>query len=228
MNDKHTFVSGLADGYSTQAKTTNSFWIVLIISSIIALVGRVDERGLIELPFTLGKVIASDFYTVSMILISTVTIVFSAAMAQTLRSRMLIQKAIEDLSHDDRYVGKIDMQDYFDSVATPTYTRVAPISQILLGKRQFFGEGKQNPFIRTIATILYIVLKCTTFVFLYFIPIYALINCWNNHHPSSNSTFHISNTLLLILILLAVISMLILFFAELKHIIRVSGKLLFT
>lgn len=226
MTDKHDFIANLANGYSTQAKATNTFWIVLIISSIIAIVGRNDEKGLIELPFTLGKVIPTDFYTISIILISTVTIVFSAAMTQTLRSRMLIQKAIEDLSESERYVGKINIQDYFDSIATPTYTRVAPIAQFLLGKKQFFGEGKQNKFIKSIATILYIALKLTTFVFLYLIPAFALIKCWENRNINSpGSSIHIPNYLLFFLILLATITMLVLFIGEMKHVFRVSRKL---
>ncbi len=227
MTDMQEFVINLSKGYSTQAKTTNSFWIVLIISSIIALVGRVDEKNLIELPFTLGKVIPVDFYAISIVLISIVTIVFSAAMTQTLRTRMLVQCAIEQLNENERQIGKVDFQDFFDSMVTPTYTRIAPISQFMLGKRQFFGDGNQNKYIKALATFLYVILKLTTFVFLYFIPVFVLNKCWKNLHIyTSGATIHIPDLILLALMILAGICMLIMFIGDIKHIYRVCIKLL--
>ena len=227
MKNDQDFISKLSEGYSTQAKTTNKFWLVLIIASIIALVGRLDDKQLIELPFTLGKVQPTDFYTITIILISVVTIVFSAAMTQTMRTRLLIQKAIDDLPESELYIGKIHVQDYFDSMVSPTYLRVAPISQFMLGKNQFFGTGKQNKLIRSLATILYILLKSTTFVFLYIMPAFAVKKCWENKIiGASNQTLHIPDFYLIILTGLAAVCMIIMFIGDIKNIFGVTKRII--
>lgn len=227
MTESQEFIVDLSTGYSTQAKTTNRLWIVLIIPSIIALVGKIDDKNLIELPFTLGKVPAPDFYFVTIVIICVVIIVFSSSLTQTLRTRMLIQKAIENLKEKDLYIDTIHVQDFIDSIVTPTYTRVAPISQFMLGKNQFFGKGEPNKQLKRVATIFYIILKFVTFIFLYFIPVSAVLKCWKNLDLiSPNSTFHVSRLVILFLVLLAVITFVILLIGEIKHIYRVSRKLM--
>ncbi|MFT3911428.1 MAG: hypothetical protein QM737_18540 [Ferruginibacter sp.] len=227
MENSQEFIEKMSAGYSTQSKTANTFWLVLIISSIVALIGRKDENNLIDLPFTLGKVISMDFYSVSLIIISVVAIVFSAAMAQMLRTRMLIQKVIDDLSEKEKYIGKIHIQDFFDSIATPNYTRVAPISQFMLGKNQFFGTGKPNKFLKFFATFFYIILKLTVFGFLYFVPIIAVNRCWINlDFTASNSSIHVSKLLLIFITVLAAISMVILLIGDIKSIARVSRRIM--
>ena len=227
MKESQEIIDKLSTGYSTQSKTTNAFWLVLIISSIVALVGRKDDCNLIELPFTLGKVVPNDFYTISLILISVIIIVFSAAMTQLLRTRMLIQKAINGLLETDRFIGKIHIQDYFDSIVSSNYTRVAPISQFMLGKNQFFGTGQQNKFVKFLATILYIILKVTVSGFLYLIPAFALKKCCTNLKVNSqDSTIHIDENLLIFMMVLAGISMFILLVCDVTSIIRVTRKLM--
>ncbi len=93
---------------------------------------------------------------------------------------MLIQKAINDLSDTELFIGKVHMQDYFDSISTPTYSKVAPIAQFILGKNQFFGEPKPSKGRRRFAKLVYLVFKYSTFIFLYVIPIWALLKCWTN------------------------------------------------
>lgn len=227
MTEMQEFITKLAEGYSIQSKTTNRFWLVLIITSIIALVGRIDDKKLIELPFTLGRVHPADFYSITIILISVVVIAFSAAMTQAMRTRMLIQKAIDSLSRGDQYIGKIHIQDFFDSTVTPTYIRVAPISQFMLGKNQFFGMRQKNKWIRGAATILYIMLKVATFVFLYFIPIIALTKCWRSKDiAASEATLHIPGFLLIMLVVLAGTSMLVLAIGDIRHLVKVTRRVL--
>ena len=226
MTDKQELITKLTEGYSTQSSTTNKFWVVLIIASTIGLVGRPDVDNLIELPFTLGKVYAADFYSISIILISVVIIAFSSAMIQTIRTRMLIQKAINDLSDAELFIGKVHIQDYFDSISTPTYSKVAPIAQFILGKNQFFGEPKPSKGRRRFAKLVYLVLKYSTFIFLYLIPIWALVKCWTNkNHASPNGTINIPGFLLVAIMTLAASSVVILFVGDIKHIGRASKKI---
>jgi hypothetical protein len=226
MTEKQELITKLAEGYSTQSKTTNTFWIVLIVASIIGLVGRQDNDNLIELPFTLGRVTATDFYAINIVLISVVIIAFSSAMVQTIRTRMLVQKAIDDLSDNELFVGKVHMQDFFDSVTTPTYSKVAPIAQFLLGKNQFFGEPKPSKSRRRFAKWVYLILKYSTFAFLYLIPSWALVKCWANKNINTSiSTLHIPNVFLIFIMSLAAASVIILLLGDIKHIRRASKKI---
>jgi hypothetical protein len=226
MTEHQEFISKLAEGYSTQAKTTNKFWLVLIVASIIALVGRIDSEKLIDLPFTLGKVQIADFYTIIIILISAVVIVFSASMAQTMRTRLLIQKAIDNLPETEKFIAGIHIQDYFDSMVSPTYMRVAPISQFLFGKKQFFGSGDQSKLIKYSSSVLYILLKLTTFVFLYILPALAIKKCWQNKSIGAlTQTLHIPDFYLHALTFFAGLCMLIMFFGDIKNIIGVLKRL---
>lgn len=226
MTEQQELISKLAEGYSIQAKTTNKFWLVLIVASIIALVGRIDDDKLIELPFTLGKVQIADFYIITLILISVIVIVFSASMTQTMRTRLLIQEVIDQLPESEKKFSGINIQDYFDSIISPTYMRVAPISQFIFGKKQFLGKGKKSRLIKFISSTLYILLKLTTFVFLYIVPGLALHTCWKNKEIGSLSqTLNIPDFYLITIMILATICMLIMFIGDFKNIAGVLKRL---
>jgi len=235
MTDKHELVFKLSEGYSTQAKTANKFWLVLLITSVIALTGNVQKvldpvtgnsENLIELPFTLGKVDPLDFYSVIIILISVLVIACVSSMAQTIRNRLLIDRLIKSLPQSDLYIENVHIQDYFDSVASPTYIRVAPISQFLLGKKQFFGSGKPHPFLRIIASILYVILKLASFAFIYLLPFFAVKKSWEylqNH--SQSGSLNIPGWLIQLAIILAGTTMFILLIADFKYLGRVFKKI---
>jgi len=219
-------IEKLAAGYSTQSKTANQFWLVLIIASIIALTGKAGVENLIELPFTLGKVDIYDFYSVSTILISVLVIAFTSAMIQTIRTRMLIQKEIESIAAKDRFIGQIHIQDYLDSILTPTYNRVGPISQFLLGRNQFLGQKRPNKFLRAVGVILYSVLKLSTFFFMYFVPVIAMFKCYGNLKSIAGGIASpIISCFLIILIALSLISILILFVGDVRYLARVVKHL---
>lgn len=223
-------IEKLCAGYSTQSKTANQFWLVLIISSIIALTGYpVPQIGttdkFIKLPFTLGDVNSIDFYSISVVLISVLLIAFDSAMIQAIRTRMLIQKCIENL--DDKFIDKVHIQDYIDSTLMPTYNRVAPISQFILGKKQFLEDvTKQNRLIKAIGIVLYVLLKTTTFILMYFIPLLAIRKCWLFLiNAKDYGQFQIPNFILISIIMLALISTLILFVGDLKYLCRVIKRI---
>lgn len=226
MDKPIELISDLTEGYSTQAKTTNGFWLTLVISSIIAILGHPDDKGLVELPFTLGKVVQSDFYSISICLISVIIIAFSAAMAQLIRTRVLIQRVVDNQEPEGQLIFGTHLLDYFDSLAIPSYTRVASISQYLQGEKQFHGSKKPNKFIRITSTILYILLKIATFGFIYFIPILALLKCWSQLHYNSPHITYIPSWILVSLMSLAFSTMAILFAGDIKRIVRVCKKIL--
>jgi len=228
MSEKDIILK-ISDGYSTQSKIANQFWLILVIYCIITLLatGSQANKNLIELPFSLGKVKTFDFYQLNIILISILSISFTSAMIQVIRTRKLIQKMIDGLT-DKNIISNIHIQDYLDSTFSPTYNRVAPISQYLLGKNQFFNEGTPNKFIKNISSIFYVLLKLTTFVVLYFLPFFSLYRCWSfilkNQH--SDSEILIYTWVLIFVTLMAFISIVILFVGDLKYLRIVLKRLL--
>lgn len=227
---KFELIENLCTGYSTQSKTANQFWLALIISSVIALTGRIESKGmptdsLIQLPFTLGGVNAADFYTISIILISVLLIAFDAAMIQAIRARMLIQKGIEQL--EPKYIHGIHIQDYVDSRLAPTYNRVAPIAQFLSGKKQFFEPGvKQGALAKRVGVVFYFLLKAITYFLMYGIPLFAVCRCWNTLKQTTEpGQLQIPELVLGIVILFAIISTVILLWGDIRYLYRVIKRI---
>lgn len=219
-------IKDLSEGYSAQSQTANRFWVLLIVASIVTLTGRAEkDSGLIELPFTLGKVSIIDFYSIMIILISVLSIAFASAMIQAIRARKLIQNVIDSIPELNRYIGGIHIQDIVDVTLKPTFNRVAPIAQYLHGKDQFF-DGKKKPGTKIVAVVVYTFLKVITFIFIYLIPFYSInkgLTAINSE--SAGTSFIFPKFLLIILIALAILSSLILFFGDLKYLVRVNNRI---
>jgi hypothetical protein len=219
MTEQQEVIAKLAEGFSSQAKTANKFWITLIISSIIGLVGRPDNDKLIELPFTLGKVYAADFYSIIIVLISVVIIAFSSAMLQLIMTRILIQSVIDKLDENEKHFGKVHMHDFFDSIAIPTYSKVSPIAKALLGNFQFKNDPPTGIGLNIFTQFIYFIFRISMFAFYYIIPLWALSKCWNHKTLDlSKGTILIPNWILVIIMVLAAISISILFIEDIKHI----------
>jgi hypothetical protein len=219
-------VEKLAVGYSTQTKRANQFWLVLIIASTITLTGHIDRENFVQLPFTLGSVIPSDFYSICLVMISALLVAFTSAMIQALRSRMLIEKCINKMVESEKFMGEIHIKDYLDSIVTPTFSRVAPIPQFILGKNQFLGEGPQNKLSKTLGICLYFLLKIATFTFTYFIPFIAINVCWKYLVKNPKSGVVVMPDWLIIgILLIASICTIIIFIGEIKYLIRVLKRL---
>jgi hypothetical protein len=150
------------------------------------------------------------------ILQSILAIAFTSAMIQTIRTRKLIQKWIE--CQTEKFYSKVHIQDMVDSVLSPTYNRVAPIAQFVLGKNQFFEEDnvKASHFQNVFASLLYIVFKVITFIFLYCIPLFCIFKCWQNINLNYiGGTIDVPKFLVLSLMGCAIISIAILIIADL-------------
>jgi hypothetical protein len=198
-----------------------------MVSCIITITGRPDkESSLIELPFTLGKVNSSDFYSIMIILICTLSIAFASAMIQAIRARKLIQTIIDGIDEKDKYSDKVHIQDLVDCTLKPTFNRVAPIAQYLLGKNQFFSDRKPSKKIKLLSTFFYSILKVTTFIFIYFIPVAAVYKSWKALNLDKiGSTIGIPAFLLVTLIILSIIVTVILFYGDIKYFFGVIRKI---
>jgi hypothetical protein len=163
----------LCDGYSTQSKLSNKYWLFVILASIVSLI-NLDKKGELALPLSLGKVNAVDFNSFILIMICTTTIAFASTFAQSSRTRNLAHRFIESLPIEDRFMNKIHIQDIFDSVTVPNFNRVAPISQFLLGKNQFLGDPPPKKIYKHFGAFIYILLKLISLVIAYIIPLIAL------------------------------------------------------
>lgn len=224
--EKYDVIKDLSEGYSTQSETANRFWVLLIVASVVTFTGRPEkDSGLIELPFTLGKVDIIDFYSIMIILICVLSIAFSSAMIQAIRGRELIQKVINGMSNSELMVQGVHVQDIVDASLKPTFNRVAPLAQYLRGKNQFFG-GKPSGKSKFWTGLFYAILKVTTFIFIYLIPAYSVCKGWSAlNSATGKASFIFPQFLIIVLILLAIFSSIILFVGDIKYLARVFNKI---
>jgi hypothetical protein len=208
-------IKELSEGYSRQSKTSNQFWITLIIASIITITAQPDTNNLVELPFTLGKVKTVDFYSIVLILICVLSIAYASAMIQAIRARKLIQKVIDNM--DEKFYYSVHIQDILDCMLIPTYNRVAPISQFLLGKNQFYGELNPNKYLIKLITVFYVILKITTYIFLYIVPVYSILLSWDKICAYESDSIIIKPYFLIGLIVISLIVLLIVIIGDLKY-----------
>ena len=174
--DEHKLLKELTEGFSTQAKLSNQYWLFLMLISIISVanLNNINKKELIELPFQLGKVNFTDFNSFVLLLISASSIAFGSAFLQAQRTRMLVQRLIDNTPNDKKYIENIHIQDIFDSLVTPTFNRVAPIAQFLQGNSQFFSDKTPKKTNRLFGTLVYILLKIITSIIVFIIPLIAL------------------------------------------------------
>jgi len=203
----------------------------MIVSSIISLTGHPNKDNLISLPFSLGDVVTADFYAISIIIISVVSIAYSSAQIQGLRARNLIQKLINELSSEDKWItNSIHVKDFVDSVLNPTFNRVAPISQFLLGgfiEKDSTIDNRNKILKRIIGAILYVILKALSFLFMYLIPTYAIFKSWKGIQLDiSSHDILIPNVLNLIIVIIAVFSLTVVLLGEFNYTKRAIHRIM--
>lgn len=168
-------IKELTTGYSSQTRTSNKYWLLLILASILSFVKYSKPTEDLSLPFSLGHVSQTDYYTFLLLMICITTIAYASAWLQQLRSRNLIQQLIDKTPESELYIHEVHIQDYFDATSSQTFNRVAPIVQVLR-RRDFFclNEtyiGKKNRLLRA---IIYGTLKLLAISIIYIIPLLAL------------------------------------------------------
>lgn len=210
MMEKIELLRNLSEGCSKQSNTANRFWLALIITSIITITAG-NNNDIIELPFNLGPVKSQDFYTIVIILICVLLISFISALIQSTRARKLMHNLIKEMSADEKFIHNIHIQDIVDIGLSPTYLRVAPISQHILGKNQFHNKKKNNnTFLKFLSFILYIILKILAIVFTYLISICALIRSFRIvQNTDLNNSLGIPNLVLSFLMIITIVVVII-------------------
>jgi hypothetical protein len=208
----------LAEGFSTQTKTASKFWLVLAIISLIVIMPSQVTTS-IKIPFELGTIKQSDFYPFSAFLISVLIIGFGSAHVQSIRSRVLIQRIIDN--QKDKYLpGKVHLRDFIDSIVSPSISRTAPLAQYLRGKHQFFPESTHSPkFINYLSSSAYILLKIATLLVIYIAPTFALFKALINGNLFLlfNHSCGIPNIVFLFISLIALLILLELLSSELLY-----------
>lgn len=224
MEQREDLIIKLTEGYSSQSKQVNNIWVVLMIVSIFGLTGQADDKGKIALPFTLGQVSAGDFYTISIVLLSVIMIAFSSAVAQTIRTWLLIQKKIDSYSKDE-FV-KYDMKDVVNSLAIFTYNRVSSISYLLSDVEKSVKQKIISRIIILLKRILYLVLKIFTFAFLYFLPIRTIIYCLEQKSKYRDiGILSIPHPVILSLAVLAILSVVMILINDIVYMTKAIRKI---
>lgn len=151
----------LAEGFSKQNKVSASYWIALALVAIVTVIPN-PVMGDIKFPLLPSiEMPAADFYPFACILISLLTVGYGSATSQVTRTRRLVDKYLKSKqmwSKEYLVPSTIHIQDVFDAVTTASINRVAPLAQILQGKKQFFPEANDRSTIVSILSSAYFIL----------------------------------------------------------------------
>ena len=173
----------LSDGLSNHIKTSARYWMALALVSVITVISSFPESGSatitessnVFLPFGIGDIDKNYFYPFSVVLISLLTISFGAAQAQMIRARKLTNTAIRAIYRDSNLAGGIDLRDALDVINATSINRTAPLAQLILGKYQFYPTKDNQPKIRKFIAVCYqSILKVSSYLVVYLLPLYAL------------------------------------------------------
>lgn len=157
----------LADAVSAQAQIANRFWFSMTTVALFAVLPRdISNKHTINLPFGLGEVAVSAFYTIIYPLMIILVIAFSSTHAQQLSAQNLAQNTLNRMGHDKEKDG-IDFRIWFDMWRKPSLNRVAPLP-LALGDA--FPTRGMSHVIRLYYSILKVVALGIYFVF----PLWAL------------------------------------------------------
>lgn len=221
--DKTESVKDLADAISIQVKTANRSWYIVMTIALLVLFppAKVAQSDVgIQLPLQLGTVDAVSFYPVVFAVFSVLIVAFAAAHAQSYRAVKLAQMAIE--KHNNELSMGIDRRDLFDMLRIPSVNRVAPLSQLLRGKYQFWFQANNTPCWRQIVSgFYYIVLKVVAAVVYWALPGYSYWIAYTQAQAHGASLWY-ANPLLAI----GMSSLLVVAISDLQYVFNTS-KILF-
>lgn len=187
MDTEHqipALVKDLAEGISVQAKTLNRFLLGLIVLAIFIVLpekAEVSGSSARTLPFRLGTVDAAWFDPIACAIMSVLSIAFSSAHAAVLRATKLAHRAIDHYAKEGQLPSGITIRDVFDSLRVASFTRVAPLPQMLRGEYQFSERKSECPRWRLVWTArLYCFLKCLSVTVYVLLPMLALGTAYVN------------------------------------------------
>ena len=223
------YLKVLIEGCSCYNKLSYSFWIVLAVFSLFALLPVETSQSKIALPFSLGELSKADFYPLAFLVISLLIICFGSAFCQANRISSLIRRAIDKIKDDYIFNDITYLQDIVDSSFYPSLNRVAPLAQSIQGKKQFFPEAYSvSPILKFVSTVYYIVLKIAANLVLFVFPGYALIKSFQESGLNKSIRFlEIPSFFLWIFGIFALIILFQLFVYDLFFIIKVFKRLNF-
>jgi hypothetical protein len=169
---------------STQAQLANRFWLGLMTIVVIVLLPKPTN---LEFSIGFGKVSLADaasFYLFLFLMLIVLTIGFSAAYAQNMRTQQHAQGFINNVASDPASHGWAHPREQLDMLRYPTLNRVAPLAQLLKGRYQFFPQESHCPFpLRLLAVVYYFLLKLTSMLVYFGLPVFALWLAYKNTNP---------------------------------------------
>jgi hypothetical protein len=221
-------IKDLMDGCSAQSKMASRLWTTTALVSIIAIMPYSEGTDLIKIPLISENVSPKDFYPFAAVLISILFIGFGSLHAQVIRSRALLQKAIESMS--DKYLvpDKIHIQDVIDCILVSNMNRVAPLPQLFQGKYQFYPEANnRSKFIKGLTFTYYFLMKIMTIFVVYGLPGFALfrsISKGNLSHASQTS-WGLLNICFYPFFIVAILALIQLAYSDIRFIFKVFKRI---
>ena len=227
QNNSTQTIKDLAEAASNQIKIGNRIWIGLIILSIFIILPRPNIQGMktVSLPFDFPDVEFIYFYFVSILLLSVFIIAFCQAHAQSIRALKLAHRAIDKMMDRTLANETIYPRDFFDMLIIHSFSRVAPLPQLLRGKYQFFPESSECPrYLRRLITLYYVILQILSIIVYYCVPgiafTIALMRYFDN--IESESLFSWNKIFIILLAFITFVVLLQIIVYAIKHVINVA------
>ena len=174
--DHRKRVKELADAVSTQAQISNRAWFATMVVAAYAILPHVG--GNIKLPFGIGEVSRTVFYSVIYPLLIILIIAFSAAHAQQLNAQSLAQRTLDRFG--DAETDGIKLRTWFDLWRKPSLNRVAPLVQSMRVELTHLGaKWKKRSRVRGIVMVCYWVLKVIALLVYFVLPGVSLWYAYN-------------------------------------------------
>lgn len=172
-------VKDLAVAFSGQSKLGNRLWIgIIAVTLLIVLPAPPSSSGKSyrELPFGFGSVESNDFDLIALVILVVLTIAFCQAHAQAIRAYRLAHQTIDRLGLAGTE-SMVSSRQFFDLLAIPSLTRVAPLPQLLLTSAQKLSRYRCVSFsaLNWLASFYFLILKFVANLVIFGLPAIALV-----------------------------------------------------
>ena len=158
-------------------------------------------------------------------MLSVFIIAFCQAHAQSIRALKLAHRAIDKMMDRTLANETIYPRDFFDMLIIHSFSRVAPLPQLLRGKYQFFPESSECPrYLRRLITLYYVILQILSIIVYYCVPgiafTIALMRYFDN--IESESLFSWNKIFIILLAFITFVVLLQIIVYAIKHVINVA------
>lgn len=165
LSNEKEIGKSLAEAISIQTEVANRSWLAMLAAIAVVVLPHETRPGYIALPFNFADVKTSLFHPIGFCMLAVIAIAFAAAHARHLEIQQFAQSVLDSLPDDMRDV----QRKLFDINRKPSLLLVSSLAWSLRGQARSCPTWR-----RSVAVLYYWLLKMTSLIVYYFLPIIAL------------------------------------------------------